>query len=717
MVFSRAMTRASGESNSRDGDLNQALEIGRFEFHPDRGIILDDRGHPHRLQPKLVELLGLLARNPGKTLDRRHILDVLWQDRIVNEEALTRNIAELRNILGDSSRNPAYIETIPKKGYRLIAKVRPVENARPTLATRFGRTRGMALLAIVAIALVALAALVVPMPGADQPVRPPQNQDPLSVAARMTASAEFDIHPALSGDGRWIAYSRASAQGYHVIVSPVSDPSQQWKFSSEGDLVSPTFDPRGGFFAAAEVRGELNCRILLFPITGSESRPLGPCHRPDEAAILDFSPDGRQLAYVDLDRRTGSASIWLMSLDTLERTKLTVPSDHYRFHTQPRFSPDGQSLSFQTGTRAVRNLAVLKLSDPTEIRQLEDTAQYITGHDWSSDARTIVFDSDRSGFRALWSIAMDSGDLSLLGARDAQFPTIASETGQMAFQIAQFEANIWKISLNEPEQSASVLIRSSKYDSNPSFAPDGRTIGFTSNRSGTGAIWTFDMETGNVQRVFEPENGRVIGPHWSPDARYMLATWYQRNGQRIVRVDSVSGSLQVMPTSGGRPFNATYSSDGRFIYYIASTAGEGTQLRRMSSDGQQESVLGLAAISNFQLRGNTVYFVRDRQDGLYAADLVDGVGVTEPIAILPGLPAQAWNAWWVHGDQVFFRYQDEDLGWLVRRSLVSGQQERITPWPNGIPGTNSLAVSEDGKQILFSNTDRIDADIFLSDGV
>ena len=71
----------------------------------------------------LMDLLVLLAENAGEVVSKEEILDRLWKTRFVGESALSRNIADLRRLLGDSDRHPCYIETVPKRGYRLIATI------------------------------------------------------------------------------------------------------------------------------------------------------------------------------------------------------------------------------------------------------------------------------------------------------------------------------------------------------------------------------------------------------------------------------------------------------------------------------------------------------------------------------------------------------------------------------------------------------------------
>ncbi len=83
-----------------------------------------------RLRPQLMDLLVCLASRPGKVVLKDEILAVVWDGRWIAESGLSRCIAELRAALGDDARRPRIIETITKRGYRLIAHVEPVSSGR-----------------------------------------------------------------------------------------------------------------------------------------------------------------------------------------------------------------------------------------------------------------------------------------------------------------------------------------------------------------------------------------------------------------------------------------------------------------------------------------------------------------------------------------------------------------------------------------------------------
>src|SRR5437868_11209294 len=76
-----------------------------------------------QIEPKAFQVLLFLIENRGRLVEKRELLDAVWKETFVTENALTREIAQLRKALGESAREAKYIETVPTKGYRFIADV------------------------------------------------------------------------------------------------------------------------------------------------------------------------------------------------------------------------------------------------------------------------------------------------------------------------------------------------------------------------------------------------------------------------------------------------------------------------------------------------------------------------------------------------------------------------------------------------------------------
>lgn len=98
------------------------FQIGDWLVDPGSGRLR--RGDTEvKLEPKVMEVLVHLAQHPGEVVSRKSLEDRAWAGTVVGYDAISGSIIKLRKALGDDPRKPRYIETISKKGYRVIAPV------------------------------------------------------------------------------------------------------------------------------------------------------------------------------------------------------------------------------------------------------------------------------------------------------------------------------------------------------------------------------------------------------------------------------------------------------------------------------------------------------------------------------------------------------------------------------------------------------------------
>lgn len=107
--------------------------VGNWQVRPDACEIAQGSTIV-KLQPKMMDLLQLLASRPGEVFTRIQLEEQVWPGVVVGYDALTKSVGKLRAALGDTGKPPSYIQTIPKKGYRLIAPVSPDNDDEPYIA-------------------------------------------------------------------------------------------------------------------------------------------------------------------------------------------------------------------------------------------------------------------------------------------------------------------------------------------------------------------------------------------------------------------------------------------------------------------------------------------------------------------------------------------------------------------------------------------------------
>ena len=159
MVPARSFWVARGDYNvpiSAEVGLASRLRVGEWRVAPELNSLERD-GHSVHVEPKIMQVLVTLAERPGTVLSKEHILRQVWPETFVSEEVLTRSISELRRVFEDNPREPTYIQTIPKGGYRLLAPVVAEGMDTEMISTIWWERKGWGL--VIAAVIVLLGAL------------------------------------------------------------------------------------------------------------------------------------------------------------------------------------------------------------------------------------------------------------------------------------------------------------------------------------------------------------------------------------------------------------------------------------------------------------------------------------------------------------------------------------------------------------------------------
>ena len=112
---------------------NGSLRFGAFKVDLHSGELWSHGSKIH-LQPQPFQILSILLEHPGELVTREEIRQKLWSsDTFVDfEHSLNTSIKKLREALGEEAGTPRYVETLPRRGYRFIGHVEPVEKITDT---------------------------------------------------------------------------------------------------------------------------------------------------------------------------------------------------------------------------------------------------------------------------------------------------------------------------------------------------------------------------------------------------------------------------------------------------------------------------------------------------------------------------------------------------------------------------------------------------------
>jgi Tol biopolymer transport system component/DNA-binding winged helix-turn-helix (wHTH) protein len=633
------------------------FQVGEWQVSPAL-CRMSRRGDVTHLEPRVMSLLVCLAARPGQVFSRDALLGAVWPDVVVNEEALTRAISELRRVFADDPREPRIIETIRKSGYRLVAPVGhagaesgrvhalPSPNPAPSRpgppsALRVHRPRrrawlwpalGLLLLALLGSWWNARGRIAAPL------VR-------VLEAVPLTSYEGQERLPALSPDGARVAFAWDGGGGLaHVYVKQVGSDVPLRLTDGPTNDTSPAWAPDGN--SIAFLRGEPDAGVFVVPALGGPARCL--MHTGFLRPGLDWSPDGRWLAFAPVMERNVPSSIFLAAADESHKWSLTAPGLSSRGDCSPAFSPDGRWVAFvRTDSVFNDDVFVVRLAEkrPAPPRRLTSGMRNVYGLDWATDGRSVVFGAVPDGRYRLWRVDVASGQRTWLStpSERAMRPSVALHDHRLAYEEPSLTSGIYRLRLDahgRPLGAPESLIVSTRPESEARLSPDGRRIAFVSTRSGQREVWVCDADGRNARQVTQARGFDVRRPTWSPDGR-KLAFDVEVDGLLLVHVaDAAGGPVRRVVNAGTNQLTPVWSSDPDWIYFLARETEAPRVQRVRVSDGRVEDVLPDAVGVPMPTRdGRALVFV-GRDGDLMSAPVNGGAARVLHAGAFRGTPRQ-----------------------------------------------------------------------------
>jgi Tol biopolymer transport system component len=434
---------------------------------------------------------------------------------------------------------------------------------------------------------------------------------------------------------------------------------------------------------------------------------------------LDWSADGRFLAFSERSAPGQPPGIVLLSVETRKTRQLTSSAPPSWGDREPAFSPDGQTLAFIRGTNdLVDDIFIIPVAGG-EPRRLTFDKLRVQGLDWAADGREIVFSSNRTGSFSLWRISTSGGQPEpLAGVGEGSLdPTIPAQGKRLAYtQQVNLESNIWRMELAKPSERAKAptkFISSTRVDLLPEYSPDGQSIVFSSTRSGSSEIWTCDSDGSHPIRLTSFGGPAGGAPRWSPDGQQIAFDSRPEGHTDIYVVNAEGGGLRRLTTQSSDDWVPSWSRDGQWIYFTSNRGGD-CQIWKMPAEGGQAVQVtrqgGFFALESPDRQ--FLYYAKRHGDNpaLWRVP-VDG-GEEAPVhdLVKPG----DWGHWAVVDEGVYFVNATEpskpaieffDFATSKVRSIATLEKPTIF----------GLAVSPDGRWILYTQADRRDSDIMLAE--
>jgi len=699
-----------------------SVRFGPFQTYP-ASQELRKNGLRLKLSGQAIQVLFTLLEAEGKIVKREELQRKLWPQASYGdfEHGLNAAVNRLREVLGDSAIDPAYIETVPRQGYRFIA---PIEGlAEPTSPVDQGdaasKTKRLGKIGIVVgVLIIALCVVLFFLPSN-------QKRSQVNIV-QFTSLPGFEDAPSFSPDGSQIVFAASSeSHGPDLYIKAIGDEKVLQLTQPPGISMCPKWSPDGKtivYYHRTGKNSQLETSIFSITPLGGAKREIRQIAQ-SSGCETSWSPDSDLLAYDDKPQGEKSG-IFITSLTSDSVSRLTAAPDGM-FDTSPAFSRDGQQVSFVRNTDDGGSPAIYLVSASGGEPKLVTSLRGIGRLAWTGDGKRIIFSGMGffPGENSLFSVPAAGGQPERLQfiSSDASEPAVSYRGDKLAYSTGFLDANIWKIPIDDANNPPARVVASSRLDNQPNLSPDGSKLAFVSNRDGPIAVWVSNADGTEAVRLCRT---RGATPEWSPDGKHIVFDSNEGGHWFIVIVGTDGTAEMHLEDAGFDRRGPSWSADGKWVYFSSNRTGawetwkasfpanEAVQITHNGGGYAQES-----------RDGKFVYYQKEKTKNRHDFELLpqlwrmptDG-GREEMVISLNSSSTTADLSWFwrVTSEGIYFVDNGgTPLPLLRLYDFRGGKVRTLHTLEKRAWGGPGLTVSPDRKSVLLGQVDNAGSDIML----
>jgi serine/threonine-protein kinase len=540
---------------------------------------------------------------------------------------------------------------------------------------------------------------------------------------RVTSDAGLEIDPAISPDGKLVAYSAGPAGHMRIFVRQITGGRTiQLTDRAAGDERRPQWSPDGThiLFTAGDT-------LFSMPAQGRGAPTV--VARSTFIRSAAWSRDGASIVFIAGDTLfqvagVGGVPVAIRSLD----------ASAYSFS----ISPDGSRVAyasgnpdFDIGTTQFANIApsVIRVAGlhggpPTDIT---DTRHLNTSPIWSVDGRSLFFVSNVQGRRDIYSVKLDGNGVRgepyrVTTGLDAHTISLSSNGRVMAYSVLTERANIWSLAIRDSQVAnlaeAVQLTFGNQTVEQTTVSPDGRLLYFDSDVFGNADVFRMPVDGGQPQRLTsDPSDEFMNGV--SPNGRE-IAFHSFRNGRREIFVMPADGGAATFAAVG---LGAQWSPDGSKLLFILQEDNvfRGHRVIERNADGHwsparqvDDTRCQSTAIAGWSPDGRGFFTECEGKVQILRLDGTVLRTVYDP-ASAPGNPVPVSAVVSPNGRVVYFKSYDAEgfpSIWLV--PVDGGAPRLIARFDDPMRPSNRVQFATDGRRLYFPIDDR-QSDVWVVD--
>jgi serine/threonine-protein kinase len=398
---------------------------------------------------------------------------------------------------------------------------------------------------------------------------------------QVTLDPGLELDPALSPDGKLIAYSQGPSGAGKIMLRQLDGGGTiALTAGVAGDLRRPQWTPDGSRIAYQSARG-----IEVVPALGGVPKMLLESPRPDTVGDLAWAPDGRRFVY-----RLGD-SLYVRGTDGGAPRLLVKGGEVY----SPAWSRDGRWIAYvsgnpsyiygprsQLGNIAPSRIMVVPAEGGAPVQVAGENALNL-GPVWLPGGRQLLFVSNRDGGRDIYRISLTSSGTPespperLTTGLNAATISLTPDGRRLAYSAFTQTANVWAMPMPKggpvSATAAKAVTTGNQIIESFDVSSDGKWLVFDSDRTGNQDIFRMPLP-GGEQEQLTSDPADDFQPHWSPDGSAIgFHTFRNGHDRDLYAMSATGGDQRPVVATPAQDRDAGWSPDGRRMSFASDVSG------------------------------------------------------------------------------------------------------------------------------------------------
>ena len=511
-----------------------------------------------------MKVLILLVNNIHSVVSRDQLIEEIWDNEFVGDDALTQAISKLRKVLESETKNPQIIETIPKTGYRFIGTIKKQNNESKTVSNQ-SINLSIIIYAILFVCVITVLFIL------------NRNKKKITLIepVQFTSSAGRENHPALSPKGDFVIFSKRNLTDtkMNLYLRALNTNEIRRITNSFSDDFCTIWTNDSKYIAYLRlINGKAEIRILPINNTNLDNpgQLITTLQFTNQTSIR-WSPDYKSIIYRDKKSAEDKYQLYTINIETNETKIITDNFSRNYDYLNAIYSLNGDKLIYIKRLNNFDKLVMVNLNKPENETKILDFEGTITDLEWINDS-TLLLSGNSSGQSSLWTCTIDGKLNWLRGERISHF-SISRPAKIIIY--SEMDYNIDLLSYNLTSKSPSqTQYSSTKTEWTPSISSDNSAVVFDSDRNGKSQLWIADLKSTLVNQLTFYANEIPKRPKWSPINNQIAFELLEDEIHSLYLIDANGGKANILLKDGFDNKKISWSPDGENIYYQSNKSGQ-----------------------------------------------------------------------------------------------------------------------------------------------